>query len=363
MSADDSLFRKRFDKFKHKKTGYYSFIFLCILYAASFFFPVLINNRALIVKHEGKYYFPAFRDLLLPFVNFPELQSAKFGQSELFGMPYSGPVNYRQLAQAFTGGSAGNYVLMPFYPFGPEENLLNEISTNPPTPPDTIHILGTDNQGRDVFSRLAYGFRISLTFGIICSFFSFAAGITAGGCLGYFGGKADLFGLRIIEIISGIPLLYMTMILISFLKPSFFLLCAVLVIMGGWIGISYYIRGEFYREKVKDYVLSAVSIGASDFKIMLKHILPNALTPVITFFPFALIGYISALVSLDFLGLGLPPPTPSWGELLGQGVSDIEYWWLVTFPLAAMFLTLLMITFIGESIRNAFDPKSYQRLR
>ena len=233
----------------------------------------------------------------------------------------------------------------------------------PATFPDSINILGTDNQGRDVFARLIYGLKVSLTFALVVTFFSYTLGTIVGGTLGYFGGKVDLFGLRLIEIFSALPFLFLMMILGQIFKPSIMLLAFMYMFIAGWIGISWYVRGEFYREKSKDYVSAAVSMGQSTWKIIIKHILPNALTPIITYAPFAVIGYISALVSLDFLGFGLQPPTPSWGELLVQGKANLQYWHLIVVPLSAIGVTLFLITFIGEAIREAFDPKVYSRLR
>jgi len=185
-----------------------------------------------------------------------------------------------------------------------------------------------------------------------------------GALLGYYGGKIDIIGLRLIEVFSLVPFLFLIMILVSFIKPSFSFLAFMLVIFGGWIGITYYIRAEFFREKAKDYVAAAIAMGASDFKVMFKHILPNALVPIITFAPFAIIGTISSLVGLDFLGFGLRPPTPSWGELISQGISeDISNWWLIVTPLAIMFFTLTTVTFIGEGVRQAFDPRDYAKLQ
>jgi len=281
---------------------------------------------------------------------------------------------------------------MPLYPFGPFEEVLSErdeefkdknkngkwdkgetfLDENqngiydayfPATFPDSINILGTDNQGRDVFARLIYGLKVSLTFALVVTFFSYTFGIIIGGTLGYFGGKVDLFGLRLIEIFSAMPFLFLMMILGQIFKPTIMLLAFMYMFITGWIGISWYVRGEFYREKAKDYVSAAVSMGQSTWKIIIKHILPNALTPIITFAPFAVIGYISALVSLDFLGFGLQPPTPSWGELLVQGKANLQYWHLIVIPLSAIGITLFLITFIGEAIREAFDPKVYSRLR
>ncbi|MCC7429864.1 ABC transporter permease subunit, partial [bacterium] len=269
----------------------------------------------------------------------------------------------RELKKTFEQQNKGNWILMPLYPFSPVENLLSEISGEPPTVPDATHILGTDNRGRDVFARLIYGFQISISFALVVTFFSFLIGIVIGALLGYYGGKVDIYGQRFIEVLSAIPFLFLMMILVSITKPSFLLLVVMLVVLTGWIPETYYLRGEYYREKAKDYVSAAVSMGANDFQVMFKHILPNALTPVIAFAPFAVVGYITVLVSLDFLGFGLAAPTPSWGELIGQGTQDIRYWWLIVSPLTAIFFTLMTITFVGEGVREAFDPKVYSRLR
>jgi len=180
--------------------------------------------------------------------------------------------------------------------------------------------------------------------------------VSMGAVLGYFGGKLDILGQRGIEIWSSLPFLYTVIILTSILTPSFWVL-VVLVSIFNWMGISYYVRGEFYREKAKDYVAAAVAMGATGRTIVFRHILPNALTPVISFAPFAAVGNITALVALDFLGFGLPAPTPSWGELINQGVVHLRDWWLVFFPLAALFVTLMLIVFVGEALREAFDPR------
>ncbi len=359
----DSILKKRLRKFKSMKRGYYSFILICTLYVLSFLNPILVNNQALIVSYEGNTYFPAVSSLFKPLFDTPNYEGKQFGQTEVFGKTLFGEPNYRELQKQFEKEGKGNWVLMPIYPYSPVENLLSEISSEPPTAPDSKHIFGTDNRGRDVFARLAYGFQISISFAILVTVFAYSIGISIGAMLGYFGGKVDIFGQRIIEVFSGIPFLFMMMILVSFVKPSFLLLGAMLVFIGGWIGMTYFVRGEFYREKAKDYVSAAISIGTTDVNVMFKHILPNALTPVITFAPFAIVGYISSLVALDFLGFGLAPPTPSWGELISQGTQDIRYWWLIVSPLVAMFFTLLTIIFIGEGIREAFDPKVYSRLR
>jgi microcin C transport system permease protein len=345
-TTSQSIFQKRLKKFKGMKRGYYSFIILTTLYALSFLNPLFINSKALMVSYEDDWYFPILQ----------------FHEAKTFGQTHYGEANYRSLKKMCAEENTGNWVLMPFYPYHPNESLLSEIDGQPPTPPSSLHWFGTDNRGRDVFARLIYGFNLSISFALIVTLFSYLIGVSIGAVLGYYGGKIDIFGQRFIEIFASVPFLYLMIIVSSLLQPQFFLLVGVLT-MFGWVGMTYYIRGEFYREKAKDYVSAAVSMGASNARVMFKHILPNALTPIITFMPFAVIGYITSLVSLDFLGFGLAPPTPSWGELVNQGISDIRYWWLIVSPLGASFTTLLLITFIGEGVREAFDPRVYSRLR
>jgi microcin C transport system permease protein len=352
-----SLLRKRLRRFRSLKRGYYSFLIMLVAYAISFLLPVLVSDKPLLLRYEGDFYVPLFR-------YYP---ASTFGQ-ETFGEP-----NYRALAATFREQNAGNWALMPLYPYSPTESLL-DLPGTPPHPPSSEHIFGTDDRGRDIFARLAYGFNVSMTFALLVLAISYAVGIAVGAALGYFGGKLDILGQRLIEIWSSLPFLYTIIIVSSIvvpiyipgrnlvLQPSFWLLIVILTLFD-WMGITYYMRGEFYREKAKDYVGAAISMGASNLSIMFKHILPNSLTPVISFAPFFIVGNITALVALDFLGFGLPAPTPSWGELIGQGMENLTKWWLVFFPLGAMFLTLLLIVFIGEAVREAFDPKEYSRLR
>lgn len=353
----ESIVRKRFRKFRRLKRGYYSFVLLLAAYALSFALPLLINNKALVVRYDGQYYFPI----------------ATFHTASTFGMNAIGEPNYRELREQFQREGRDNWVLMPPHPYSATEALL-ELPGFPPHPPRPPHIFGTDDRGRDVFARLAYGFNVSLTFAVLVLLFADSVGIVIGALLGYFGGKLDILGQRIIEIWASLPFLY-TIIIVSsivvpvylpgrnlLLQPSFWMLIVILAFFE-WIGITYYIRGEFYREKAKDYVGAAIVTGVSDWSIILRHILPNSLTPVVTFAPFTIVANVSALVALDFLGFGLPAPTPSWGELIGQGMENLTKWWLVFFPLGALFLTLLLVVFIGEAVREAFDPKEYSRLR
>jgi microcin C transport system permease protein len=352
-----SLLRKRLRKFRRIRRGYYSFVIIVGAYLLSFMLPVLANNVALVVRHDGRFYFP-----LLTY--YP---ASEFGQSA-FGDP-----DYRALRDQFGQESRGDWVLMPPIPYGPNEDLLDP-SAAPPNPPSRAHIFGTDDRGRDVLVRLAYGFNISLTFALLVTLFADVTGVIVGAALGYFGSRIDIVGQRFIEIWSSLPFLYTIMIVSSiivpiylpgrmvFLQPSLWLLVVILAAFD-WMAITYYIRGEFYREKAKDYVGAAIATGVSEPAIMFRHILPNALTPVVSFAPFEIVANISALVALDFLGFGLPAPTPSWGELIGQGMQNLTIWWLVFFPLAFLFLTLLLVVFIGEAVREAFDPKEFSRLR
>lgn len=342
-----SLFAKRWRKFKSLKRGYYALILLVITYSASFLLPLVVGNEALVVRHDGNWYFPIVSNYI---------SAQELGQDRI------GDPNYRLLQQQYQDEDDGNFCLMPLYPYGPKESLLTEMDGEPPHRPSPGHWLGTDDRARDVLSRLLYGYRVSISFALIVMLVSYIIGIAMGGMFGYYGGRVDFYGLRFVELWGAIPFLYTVMIIVSLVRPSFPLLVTLLVVWG-WIGQTYYIRGEFFREKTKDYVQAAISMGASDRRVIFKHILPNSLTPVITFGPFAVVGYIGSLVSLDYLGFGLPPEAPSWGNMVKVGMANITDWWLVLAPLSALFLTLLMVVFIGEGVREAFDPKVHSRLR
>lgn len=354
--APESLFRKRLRKFKRLKRGYYSFVIISSAYIFSFFLPFVMTSQPLAVKYQGQYYFPMLR----------------FHSVTEFGVEGFGEPDYRHLKTLFAETGKGDWVLMAPYPYGPNEALL-DLTESPPNAPSAAHPFGTDDRGRDVLVRLAYGFNISMTFALFVTLFSETAGMMVGAMLGYFGGKIDMFGQRFIEVWSSLPFLYTIIIISSIivpvyvpgrlqvLQPSFWLLVFILTAFD-WVGITYYLRGEFYREKARDYVGAAIATGVSEPAVMFRHILPNALTPVVSFAPFVIVANISALVALDFLGFGLPAPTPSWGELIGQGTENLTKWWLVFFPLGALFLTLLLVVFIGEAVREAFDPKEYSQL-
>lgn len=356
-SRSETLFRKRVRKFRHIKRGYYSFLIIAFFYVFSFFLPLVLTNQAYVVRYDGQYYFPFL---------------AYHAASE-FGVNAFGEPDYRELKRQFQSEGKGNWVWLAPYPYGPNESIFT-LAEPPPNPPSKEHFFGTDDRGRDVFVRLAYGFNISLTFALVVTLLSEGLGTAVGALLGYFGGKLDIIGQRVIEIWSSLPFLYTIIIISSIivpvyiperilvLQPSFWLLVLTLSLFE-WVTITYYIRGEFYREKAKDYVGAAIATGVNEPNIMFRHILPNALTPLVSFAPFVIVANITSLVALDFLGFGLPPPTPSWGELIGQGMQNLTRWWLVIFPLGAMFITLLLVVFIGEAVREAFDPKEFSQLQ
>lgn len=349
-----SVLQRRWRKFKTLRRGWYSFLILIGLFLISIFNPLLINNRALVVSHQGDLYFPAVAEWV----------TGKQYEAKTFGQRAIGEADYRGLSEQFDDAGEGDWLLMPPYPYHPNESLLMEahLTGEPPHAPQARHWMGTDDRGRDVFARLAYGFRISITFALSTVMLSYIIGMLAGATLGFFGGRVDIIGQRLVEIWAALPFLYTVIIVSNLLKPNLIILSVILAIFS-WVGICYYMRGEFYREKAKDYVAAAIAQGESRRNLMLRHILPNSLTPVITFAPFAIVGSIGALVSLDFLGFGLQPPTPSWGELVNQGKQNIQHWHLVTFPLGALFMTLMLVVFIGEAVREAFDPKVFARLR
>ena len=223
------------------------------------------------------------------------------------------------------------------------------------------HLMGIDGAGRDVFARILYGLRTSMTFGLLLVLTSKLLGVIVGALQGYYGGAIDITGQRLIEIWSALPFLYVMILMGSVFGRSFLLLLLCYGIFN-WIGISYYMRAEFLRLRKRPFVESAKCMGIASHKIIFKHILPNGLVPVITFFPFSLVGAIGALAALDYLGFGLPPPTPSWGELLFQAQQYRWAWWLILYPSAALFIVMLLGVFVGEGIRNAYDPKRYTRL-
>lgn len=339
------IFLRRLQKFKKMKRAYYSFWILTIAYLISLAANFVANDQPIMVKYQGKLFFPVIR----------------FYDGGHFGLSPTEIPNYKELKKspAFIA-KKGNWMLFAPIPYGPNESVAT-LTENPPTPPTWRNWLGTDDRGRDILTRLIYGFRISFSFALLISLASIVLGVIIGALQGFWGGFFDLSMQRLIEIISALPFLYIVIIIGSSLGTNFWMLLIIFTIFD-WIGISFYMRSEFYKLRESQFVEAARAMGISDWKIMFRHILPNALTPVITFLPFDLIGAISSLSALDYLGFGLPAPTPSWGELMRQGMANLFSYWLSLFPVIALFGVLLLIAFVGEGIRDAFDPHEYQRM-
>lgn len=346
----DPITRKRLRRFMAIRRGFYSLVILVVALVASLFSEFIANNRAIVVYYEGEYHFPTFRYLPME----------TFGQEDEFGF-VDVEADYRRMAADFEG--TGNWVLMPPIPWNPIENDF-DYEEPPPNPPDSRHLLGTDSQGRDVLARLIYGFRISMLFALTLVLVSQVFGTIVGCLQGYLGGTFDIISQRFIEIWSTLPFLYVVIVLATFFVPNFWLLLGVMALFQ-WVAITYYMRTEMYREKTREYALAAESFGASHLRIVFRHLLPNALTPLVTLTPFMVVGGIFSLTALDFLGYGLPPPTPSWGELIDQATdpSNLDKLWLSVSPFAALSITLILVTLVGEAVREAFDPREFVRYR
>src|SRR5258706_6696009 len=276
--ASVSIFKKRWKKFKSLKRGYYSFIIIIVLYFVSFIASIFVGKDALVINYNGSYYFPLFKSY----------QGEVFKELDRDGKPLQGEANYRMLKEQFKNDGSSNWVLMPIYPYGPNENLLDELQGETTQPPSALHWAGTDDRGRDVLARLVFGFNIGLSFALVVVFFAYIIGITLGSVFGFFGGKVDILGVRVVEIWSTLPFLYVIIIISSIIQPNFFLLIFILTLFT-WESMTYYIRGESYREKARDYVSAAYAMGAKNRTIIFKHILPNSLTPVISYAPFAIV--------------------------------------------------------------------------
>ena len=330
---------RRWNRFKSNRRGYYSLIIFSVLFFISLGAEIISNDKPFLVYYEENFYWPIFKA-------YPETT---------FDGDFETETDYRDPYILEKIESGDNFALFPLNHFS--YNTINlDLDRPVPSPPTHDNLLGTDDRGRDVLARLIYGFRLSVLFGFALTFIGTTIGILAGSLQGYFGGKTDLFMQRFIEIWGAMPELYLLIIFASIFKPSVMLLLILLSIFG-WMGLSDYVRAEFLKGRNMDYVTAAKALGVSNVVIMFRHLLPNGMTPVITFLPFRLSGAILALTSLDFLGLGVPPSTPSLGELLAQGKSNIEAWWLSLSTFAVLVGTLILLIFIGEALRETFDPR------
>ncbi|WP_236599687.1 ABC transporter permease [Ramlibacter alkalitolerans] len=331
--------RRAWRRFRKNKLGFVSLVLFLTLVILSLFAEVLSNDRPLVVRYNGQYYFPLVH-------SYPE---TTFGGDFLTETDYLDPF----IGQQLTKGD--NFAIYPPNPYGPK--TLNYFAKEPnPSKPTRDNLLGTDDRGRDMLAQLIYGFRLSVLFGLALTFIGVILGVITGAIQGFFAGKTDLAFQRFIEIWESMPELYLLIIFSAIFSPSVALLL-ILLSLFGWTGLSQYVRAEFLRNRQMDYVRAAKALGVGNGRIMAKHILPNSMTPVITFLPFRMSAAILALTSLDFLGLGVPPGTPSLGELLSQGKNNIDAWWISLSTFAVLVITLLLLTFMGDALRDALDPR------
>ncbi len=341
-SAPISPWQAQWRRFVQVRRAWWSLVILVGLFVISLFSELISNDKPLLLKYGEEWH--------MPFLFFyPETK---------FGGQHGTEPDYAELTQRAAFQENGWALFAPM-PYGPVRSRL-DLPGNPPHAPSWEHWLGTDNSARDVFSRLLYGFRISMIFAILLVGIGVVLGIIIGAIQGYAGGWVDITAQRLIEIWSAVPFLYMVIMIGSIYGQSFWLLLGLMALFE-WINLSYYMRGEFFRLKNQAFVLSSRALGGSHSRVIFQQILPNGLGPVITFTPFNIIGAILSLTALDFLGFGLPPPTPSWGELLQQSTRNLDKPWLVISTLCALFITLMLASFIGEGVREAFDPKAKNR--
>jgi microcin C transport system permease protein len=335
--------RRAWQRFKRNRLGYWSLLLFCALVVLSLFAELLSSDRPLVVRYEGKTYFPLVQ----------ELPETTFGGDFEAATDYLDPFIRERITQG------DNWAIYAPNPYGPK--TLNYFAKEPnPSRPTADNWLGTDDRGRDLLAQLLYGFRVSVLFALALTLIGTVLGILTGAIQGFFGGKTDLAFQRFIEIWSSMPELYLLIIFSAVLSPSIGLLL-VLLSLFGWMGLSDYVRAEFLRNRQMDYVRAARALGLSNAQIIWRHVLPNSLTPVVTFLPFRMSAAILALTSLDFLGLGVPPGTPSLGELLSQGKNNIDAWWISLSTFAVLVITLLLLTFMGDALRDALDPRKVDR--
>lgn len=334
IKNDDSL--KKWRRFKSHKLAVSSAWLVGVALFFSFTAEFWANSKPIYLKFDNKSYFPVFNNY----------HPSEFGEERTMVM------NYRDLE---LDESRGDSVIWPVIQWDPFES--NKEVESYPSEPSSDNWMGTDDRGRDILTRLLYGLRYSMTFAFLVWLTTFIVGTVLGGLMGYFGGRTDFWGQRIVEVLSTVPQFFLLIIIISIFQPTLILL-VLLSSLFGWISISYYVRGEYLKNRKKEFVEAAKALGAGHTRIFFRHLLPNSLSPIITFSPFVIAGNITALASLDYLGFGLTAPTPSWGELLNQAQKHFtEGWWLAAYPSMALFLTLTMLSLIGEGVRDAMDPK------
>jgi microcin C transport system permease protein len=331
--------RRIWQRFKQDRRGYWSLVIFVVLFALSLVAELISNDKPLIARYRGQIVFPI----------------AQTYSEKAFGGDFDSPADYLDPFIQDQFKRDGNWAIYPLnhYRF----DTLNYFARAPnPAPPTADNLLGTDDRGRDVFARLLYGFRVSILFGMALTVLGVVLGVITGAIQGYFAGRTDLLFQRFIEIWSSMPELYLLIIFASIFEPSIGLLL-ILLSLFGWMGLSDYVRADFLRNRNLEYVQAARALGLSNWQIIWRHVLPNSMTSVVTFLPFRMSGAILALTSLDFLGLGVPPSTPSLGELLAQGKNNLDAWWIAVSTFAVLTITLLLLTNIGDSLRNALDVR------
>ncbi len=327
-----------FTKFKKNRRGYFSFLFLSSLFFFTLLAEFIANDKPLLVRFNGDFYFPIFHEV----------------SEKNFGGKFETAADFRD-PQVQELIEKNGWIIFPPIRFS-YDTINYEIKTPAPSKPSLANLFGTDDQGRDVLARVIYGIRISLIFGLVLTFFSTALGIFLGAIQGYFGGLTDLILQRFMEIWSSMPILFLLIILSSILEPNFFTLLGLMLLFS-WMSIVSYVRAEFLRLRNFDFVRASKALGASNSRIIFRHILPNASPIIIANIPFLLAGSITTLTSLDFLGLGLPIGSPSLGELLAQGKNNLTAYWLGIAGFATITLILTFLVFIGEAVRDATDTR------
>jgi microcin C transport system permease protein len=332
------LNRRRLENFRRNRRGWWSFWIFIALFAVSLCAEVIANDRPLLVRYDGAFYVPVLRA-------YPETA---------FGGDFETEADYRDpfVREAI---AAKGWSVWPPIPFG-HSSVNKDLGVPFPAPPSATHWLGTDDQGRDVVARLIYGFRISVLFGLTLTIVSSVVGVVVGALQGYFGGWVDLSVQRFLEIWGGMPVLYLLIILSAFIQPSFWWLLALLLLFS-WMALVDVVRAEFLRARNFDYVRAARALGAGDVTVMFRHVLPNAMVATLSMMPFILSGSMVQLSSLDFLGFGLPPGSPSLGEMITQGKNNLQAPWLGISAFVAIAVMLSLLVFVGEAVRDAFDPR------
>ena len=338
MKKLSKLNQRRLNNFKNNKRGYYSFWIFSFLFIISLFANFIANEKPLLVKYNSNFYYPIF----------------SFYSETTFGGDFETEADYKDPYVKNLIEENG-WMIMPIIPYS-YNTIIRDLSAPAPSSPSNKNWLGTDDQARDVLSRLIYGFRISVLFGFTLTFFSMIIGVSAGAIQGYFGGKTDLFFQRFMEVWSAIPTLYVLIILASVIQPNFWWLLIILLLFS-WMGYVGVVRAEFLRARNFDYIRAAKALGVSNIRIMIRHMLPNATIATVTFLPFSLSASVTALSGLDFLGFGLPPGSASLGEMVNQGRNNLQAPWLGITSFLTLGLMLGLLVFVGEAIRDSLDPR------